>query len=177
MGTAVTDGAEGRGGSRPWSRRSALAAGGAGAVALVLAACSGGGGGDPTPRGSDDPDFELRARVFDAEQALMAAYAATADRHPSLRGRLTAIRSQHLAHAAAVSVDGDLSVGTRPAPTPAAVPSDPEAALTSLARLERAAAAARVSDCTAVSRPELARVLSLIGGSEASHAVVLGGTS
>ncbi|MDP9433078.1 MAG: hypothetical protein M3P91_10305, partial [Actinomycetota bacterium] len=56
------------------------------------------------------------------------------------------------------------------------IPELPTAAVGALQAAERAAAAARLSDCLRISAgaPELAALLASIGASEAAHAVAIG---
>lgn len=147
----------------------------AAALVLPLGALVSCTGRDPAPGptgGPDDPDAAVRAAVADDERALVAAYDAALDADPADRAALAALREQHLAHLAAVA--GPESGAT---PDPAAATAGATAAGTpstaSLARAETRAARQRADACGRATSPDLARLLALIGASEASHAAAL----
>jgi hypothetical protein len=135
--------------------------------------------GAPAP----DPDAEISARVARAEQALLARYADTVRRHPSLASRLNPLASEHAAHLVALTSHppGGPSTAASATPTPTsgrpgpavAVPADAARAVAALATAERQAARARIGDAVAASIT-LAPVLASIGGAEAAHAALLG---
>ncbi len=176
------------------SRRAVLA----GASAVLLAGCTGRGSPEP-PR--PDPDDAVREQVSADVQRLVALYAATSTRHPSLRRRLDPLAAEHTAHLAALaggrpratpapvtsspSSAGTSSAGTssassaatassRPSASPPAVPPSPGQARSLLVRAERDGAAQRVIQSAAAS-PTLARLVAAIGASEAAHAALLRG--
>jgi hypothetical protein len=180
------------------ARRSVLIGGSVGVGLLVAGCTTAGGPSSPAPSTPARPD-PLLAELAD-ERRLVAAYDATMVRHPALRARLTAVRDDHAAHAAAlVTALGPAappSPGTPAAPpspgTPAAtasptvslstgvesggsgsrVPATAAAAVAALRAAERAAASARGT--VALSAPaDRARLLAGISASEASHVAVL----
>ena len=142
------------------SRRAVLAVGAGIAGAGVLAAC-----GDSTAASgpANDP---VATEVAGAEQALIAQYQAFITTFPQLKVELTPILDQHADHLKALGV-----TTTATAATVAAY--DPRTAVAVLADAEREAAKARRSSCVAATNPELARLLTLIAASGASHAPTL----
>lgn len=145
------------------TRRTALALlAGAG-----LAACTSGGDSDADTSPTADPDAGTRAEVVAQEWALVALYDAALTVPSGRAEELTLIRDQHIEHARAL--------GSTPAtPTPpasASVPPVPSAQ--DLAAAEADAVRARVNACSRAVEPELARLLALIGASEAGHAAFL----
>jgi hypothetical protein len=117
-------------------------------------------------------DQLVAQRVAAAEQALLAAYDATAVAHPELAGRLAPFRADHAAHLQGL-VPGSLA-NAAPYPTNAPLLSAPTAAeiFQSLADLEHSAASARLDD-VATTSGSLARLIASIGGCEAAHAALL----
>lgn len=113
----------------------------------------------------------VRLEALGAELDLIAVYQATIAARPDLASVLTVILDQHREHARA------LEVTEADAPTPA--PRAPAAALDlgGLRELERRAAGLRAGACVRAGNPELARLLALIGASEAQHVAVLAGVS
>lgn len=188
------------GANLPMTRRRMLAVIGAGAVAGLaglasLAGCkpsnrdnaatgSGGAGATTTTKpdaGAAAADTVVR-RAADNERALIAAYDGAASAHPDLAARLQTLRADHVRHLEGLvpGASHTLPATTTPTPTPTLTPSappvsatePPRSALTGLATLEHAAAAARVSDAVATSG-SLARLLASIGGCEAAHESLL----
>jgi hypothetical protein len=174
------------------ARRSVLIGGSVG-VGLLVAGCTSDGPSDPAPTSPPPPD-PLLAELAD-ERTLIAAYDATMVRHPALRARLSAVRDDHAAHAAAlVTALGPAAPPSPAATTPAtvsptvspstgvgsggtqpsgsAVPATAGAAVAVLRAAERAAASARGT--VALTAPaDRARLLAGISASEASHVAVL----
>jgi hypothetical protein len=167
------------------ARRRVLIGGTVGA-GLLLAGCTSDGPSGSAPTTPPPPD-PLLAELVD-ERRLIAAYDATIGRYPALRARLTAVRADHAAHAAALvtalgaeapvspsaSVSrsaGPSATGGAPSPTPA-VAATAGAALAALRAAERSAASARGT--VALTAPaDRARLLAGISASEASHLAVL----
>ncbi len=150
----------------------------------------------PKPAASALSPEQLDAqRIAAAEQDLLAAYDAITVAHPELAGRLATFRADHVAHLQAL-VPGATPSGPPPSTTPASTasastspsstspsstasagpplssPPASSAILHQLADLERAAAAARLSD-VATTSGSLARLIASIGGCEAAHAALL----
>ena len=124
---------------------------------------------DTTP--SPSADELLTERVVADVRRLGRRYAAAGAAVPSLRRRLAPLADE---------VDRHLdALGARPA-TPAPSPgaaAGTVAATTVLRRLRtaaRTAAERRLADSTAAQDPQLARLLASVGGSNLTHAVVLG---
>ena len=174
------------------ARRSVLIGGAVGA-GLLAAGCTAAGPSSPAPTTPAPPD-PLLAELAD-ERRLVAGYDATIARHPALRARLTAVRDDHAAHAAALVT----ALGPAAPPSPAApaatasptaspgvapstgtessgggtrVPATPAAAVAVLRAAERAAASAR-GTAALTAPPDRARLLAGISASEASHVAVL----
>ena len=156
------------------SRRAVLIGGGL----LALVGCS--SGGTPEPDEEVDPDARIRTEAADDVRRLAELYATAAAAHPTLRDDLAPLAAETAAH---------LSALDRPPPTPttstaSTPPSGPPSTTStapataaegrqSIAQAERRAAEARVNDLTLAS-PALARLLTAIGASEATHATILG---
>jgi hypothetical protein len=175
------------------ARRSVLIGGSVG-VGLLVAGCTSDGPSSPAPSSPAPPD-PLLAELAD-ERRLIAAYDATIVRYPALRARLTAVRDDHAAHAAALAT----ALGPAAPPSPATasptaspgvspsdragsgetvpsgsgvpVPGTVRAAVAALRAAERAAASAR-GTIALTARPDRARLLAGISASEASHVAVL----
>jgi hypothetical protein len=145
----------------------------AGTLLLALAACA---EGNATDSGYSPGDGALRRQAAADEQRLLAAYAATAARHPDLASRLAVPWQQHREHAARLAGSTRASAGMSGAPsaTPSvpAVPASAVAAERALATLERAVAAARLQACGAAGR-QLAPLLGSLAAAELVHADVL----
>ena len=175
------------------ARRSVLIGGSVG-VGLLVAGCTSDGPSSPTPTSPAPPD-PLLAELAD-ERTLIAAYDATTARYPALRARLSAVRADHAAHAAALvtalgpaappSPASSSPSGTSPSPSGTSsggtasggtasggpVPGTVGAALAALRAAERAAASAR-GTVALTAPPDRARLLAGISASEASHVAVL----
>jgi hypothetical protein len=170
------------------TRRTVLqTAGGAALVATgwALAACDTSPSAEPSPlpgsQHTDDPvtNRQRRDAVAD-ENALLAAYQETGQRHPTLHGILAIPLAHHAAHLKALGVT--VSSGTASAVAPASttppaatgnVPADPLLALRSLAAREQTVARNRRLAC-ATATGEWAGLLGSIGACEAGHAALLG---
>ena len=141
----------------------------AGPVAALAACTSGGEQSDQAPATSPAATDAMPRAAAD-EAALVAQYEAAlervADGQTELRAALSQIRDQHRAHLDALG-------GATDAPPPATLPSGTAAVLAELIDAERAASKERIDACVDTPDPDLARVLSLIAASEASHVPVL----
>lgn len=135
----------------------------------------------PTPTPTVAPTAAVDpvvARAAAAEKALLLAYDTAALAHPELAGVLTPLRADHAEHlrgllpAAETSPPANKGVASS---NPAASTAPSDLVLAELASLERAAAAARLTDVAATGG-SLARLLASIGGCEAAHAALLVGT-
>ena len=149
----------------------ALVAGGVG----LLAGCSlGGPSPTPTPE-VPEPGVDALRTALAEEQALLAAYAAAAGRHPALVPLLAAAESDHTDHRRVLQAVLDQLGAHSPAASPqslASVPDDPARALAALADLERDVASARME--LAVAAPaRWAPLLGVLAAGEAAHAAVL----
>lgn len=172
---------------------------------VLLGACgspaesksSGGSAPKPVPAGHADP---VRDRALAAEADLLRRYDATLAL-PSvvadsvLTARLTAIRAEHAAHAAAIKQGYTLPAAPtpstptppgspKPTPTPTAsatawsppATTDAKTTMTALAGAEQDAASARTADILAADGAT-AMLLASIAASESGHAaLLLGGT-
>ncbi|HTC69465.1 MAG TPA: hypothetical protein VK662_07850 [Acidothermaceae bacterium] len=148
------------------------------------------------------PDEALAHRVALAEAQLIGAYDDATRDHPELAALLAPLRADHAAHADALvsgiasspppsaspstalpssappsaPVVGGVGAGAgaaaAPPSSPPASPSPSSVIIGQLIALERAAAAARVTDLVTTSG-SLARLLASIGGCEAAHAALL----
>jgi hypothetical protein len=105
------------------ARRSVLVGGAVGAGLLVSGCTS---GGSPAPEPSAEPPDPLLAELAD-ENRILATYDATIARYPGLSARLSPLRADHAAHAAALATA--LGPAAPPAPTGPA-PSVPGSAAT-----------------------------------------------
>jgi hypothetical protein len=122
----------------------------------------------------------VRDRALAAEAALLAQYDAalklsSVAADGGLTAKLTAIRAEHAAHAAAIK-DGYVLAPT-PTPTPTApasqsAPTDAKTAVAMLAKSEQDAASARTTDILATDG-STAMVLASIAASESGHAALL----
>lgn len=113
----------------------------------------------------------VRLEALGAELNLIAVYEASIAAQPDLAAPLTAILEQHREHARALEVQDS------EAPTPAARSGAAAVGLDALRELERQAAGLRAGACVRAGNPELARLLALIGASEAQHVAVLAGVT
>ena len=138
----------------------------------------------PVPAGQADP---VRDRALSAEVDLLTRYDATlalpsvaAD--SALRAKLTAIRTEHAAHAAAIKqgyTPPPVSAPTAASATTWSPPAtmDAKTAVAALAGAEQSAASARTADILAADGPT-AMLLASIAASESGHAaLLLGGTA
>jgi hypothetical protein len=174
MPNADTDAPAAVGRSRPaLTRREGLLALVLLAPAGLLAACSGSADPAPASATATSPAPDLAAEVAAEESVLIAAYDAVLASPTGLDAEattlLTVIRDQHAQHRDAL--------GAPSSPTPstpaAAAQATAEAALAGLIAAEREAARSRVRACVAADDAELARLLTFIGASEASHVPAL----
>lgn len=131
----------------------------------VLAAC---GGGTPVPEA-----VEVRPSAPEApeenlldELSLIGAYLGAIAEFPELRGTLSAIADQHLAHARELGASQDQLAAVE-AIVPDAVRRGP--AITELISRERAAADMRADGAVRAQSPDQVRTLTFIAASESSH--------
>lgn len=141
----------------------------AGPAALLVSCTS--DTAEPEPTSSPTPTPEDAAGSVAAAEALLvasydAAIAALPDADPAVIALLTGIRDQHAAHRDALG-------GTSAAPDAPPQPAAQAAVIDELLAAERQAARDRIDACEAASDPELARLLAMIGASEASHVPAL----
>ena len=157
---------------RGLTRREGLLALGLLAPIGLLASCS--GSPEPTPgsTSASAPPADLSAEVAAEESVLVSTYDAVLAAATGLGGEAVAllalIRDQHAQHLE--------SLGGAAVPTPAsgtAAPVTIDAAVANLIAAERAAARSRIRACVAADDAELARLLTFIGASEASHVPAL----
>ncbi|MET7712685.1 hypothetical protein [Streptomyces sp. NPDC005407] len=154
------------------TRRRALMVTGA-AAAVVLTGCSteeperrrtSGSAADPARA-----EAALRRRLAATSGALRDQYDAVIAQHPSLAGKLAALRAAVAEHVTALAGP---AVTALPAVAPPEVPADSAAALKALATAER-----RISDAHSASlvdaEPELARLLASVAAAGAAHAYLL----
>jgi hypothetical protein len=146
----------------------------------------------PVPAGQADP---VRDRALSAEADLLKRYdaalaLASVSADSGLTAKLTAIRAEHAAHAAAMKQGyTPPPVPTRPAPAPSTppgsptpstsattwsppAPTDAKTALAALAGAEQDAASARTADILAADGAT-AMLLASIAASESGHAALL----
>jgi hypothetical protein len=138
--------------------------------AALLASCTS-DTAEPAPSASGTVPPEGAAEpVAAAEAALVAAYdaaiSALPDADPAVIALLTTIRDQHAAHRDALG-------GTSAVPDAPPQPATEAAVIDELLAAERQAARDRIDACVASPDPELARLLAMIGASEASHVPAL----
>jgi hypothetical protein len=176
MPNADTDAPRTGGASRPaLTRREGLLALALLAPAGLLAACSGSADPAPASATATSPAPDQAAEVAAEESALIAAYdavlAAQAGLDAEATALLTAIRDQHAQHRDALGAPASSAPASPAAAPPAA--STAEAALAGLIAAEREASRSRVRACVAADDTELARLLTFIGASEASHVPAL----
>lgn len=105
---------------------------------------------------------------------MLLAYDTAAAAHPDLASVLAPLRADHAAHLQGLLPSAVTSPAAIASSNPVASISPSDAVLVDLATLERAAAAARLTDVAATGG-SLARLLASIGGCEAAHAALLGG--
>jgi hypothetical protein len=141
----------------------------AGPAALLAACTSDTAEPGPTPSPTTSP--EGAAESVAADEALLvasydAALAALPDADPAVIALLTGIRDQHAAHRDALG-------GTSLVPDAPPQPAAQAAVIDELLAAERQAARDRIDACETAADPELARLLAMIGASEASHVPAL----
>jgi hypothetical protein len=160
-------------------------------LAGALRTCAGAAGGSaalPWLSGcSDDPEKPdplqvLLRQAENRERELLARYAATMRRHPSLAPQLAVPRTNHEEHLRALvgrrrartgSGEPGAQAGGRKGDNPeVSVPESAQEALAALVRAERRAADEAVG-ALAEAPARLRRLLASLGGSEASHAALL----
>ncbi len=164
---------------RPGPGRRSLLAGAAGvASAALLTGCTAGSGAD----GRASAARRLRARAAEDSAELLGRYDAVLAAHPSLAGRLGPLRAEvkQLAEAFAegrAPASASPSASGRGAAAPSAsaspsVPSDPEKAVSGLAKAERELADRRGA-ALVDAPPAEARLLASVAAAGAAHAYLL----
>jgi hypothetical protein len=113
-----------------------------------------------------------RRDAIDDENALIAAYQATEQRHPTLHAIVAIPLAHHRAHLQALGASTPTASATPTVPT---VPSDLGLALRSLAAQELTVARNRRTAC-GTATGEWAGLLGSLGACEAGHAALLGAT-
>lgn len=152
------------------TRREGLIALALAGPAALLASCTS-DTAEPQPTASPTQSAEGAAESVAAAEALLvasyeAAIAALPDADPAVIALLTGIRDQHTAHRDALG-------GTSAVPDGPPQPAAQAAVIDELLAAERQAARDRIDACEAAPDPELARLLAMIGASEASHVPAL----
>jgi hypothetical protein len=138
------------------------------AGAGVLAAC-GEQGSDVTSPGTGAKSESVPIDVAASEQALIDQYGAAITAFPALAPAFASLQSQHQEHLAALGVEAPAAASS----TAAMAATGLEAAILGLMEAERQASRARRTSCGATADPELARTLTFIAASEASHVPAL----
>ncbi len=141
----------------------AIAAGG-----TVIAACS--SSPEPAPTAAPPSSAAPGSETLANEQELIAKYNVAIAGLPTLAKELTALRDQHAQHVIALG-------GTPPdtSPSTAVVPGFPgpsagqQSIIQALSVAERSAASQRVEACVVATDGAMARTLTFIAASEASH--------
>lgn len=149
---------------RPISRREVLIVAGGVTFTGAVAACA--GSSEPATSSPAAVPDTARSDAAGNEHALLMAYDQTIATYPTLADALTPLRQQHADHLASLAVE-------TPATASYTVPTTDTAAIDALRNLERAAARSRRASCVATVDPDLARLLTAIAASEASHAPAL----
>jgi hypothetical protein len=151
------------------SRRRVLRTGlGAAVAAVSLVAC------DAERPGRRQPVPDPLNRFYRDTTALLARYEATITAVPALADRLTPLLDDHRQHVQALvrEIGPGLESSAPSAPSGAAIPTTPDAAIGALRSAEREATAAARSAC--VSAPSYrAALLGSIAAARASHAETL----
>ena len=157
----------------PLTRRQALSLAIGAGPAMLLAACTTEDASTPqvaTSGAVPGGDVTSAGAMALDESALVAAYQSVldgfADLDVSIGAVLTEIRDQHAQHRDALG-------GAPPATAAETLASSLDAAIAGLMTRERAAARARRRACVEAEDPASARLLALIGASEASHVPAL----
>jgi hypothetical protein len=157
---------------RGLTRREGLIALALVAPAGILAACTGSAEPSPPSASASAPPADLAAEVAGEESALIAIYDALLAGVPGIGDEATAlltlIRDQHVQHRDALG-----ATPAQPPSTAGTAPATPAAAISLLVAAEREAARSRIRACVAADEPDLARLLTFIGASEASHVPAL----
>ena len=158
---------------RGLTRREGLIALALVAPAGILAACTGSAEPSPPSASASAPPADLAAEVAGEESALIATYdallAAVAGLGDEATALLTLIRDQHVQHLEALGATAAqpaASTGTAPA---TACCGDQQSSSLRSAKPPAAGSA----PCVAADEPDLARLLTFIGASEASHVPAL----
>lgn len=143
------------------------------APAGLIAACTGSAEPPPGSATASALPADLAAEVAAEEAALIARYDAVLAAETGLgeetTALLTLIRDQHAQHLEAL---GGAATAVPP-PDVASAPTAQGAVITGLIAAEREAARSRIRACVAADDADLARLLTFIGASEASHVPAL----
>ena len=168
----VTDPAARAHAGRSMTRREGLIALALLAPVGLIAACSGSTEPPPGSATAPTPPTDLATDVAAEESALIATYEAVLTAAPGLSDEaialLTLIRDQHVQHRDAL---GGAAESQTPSKGPS--PATADAAVKDLIAAEREAARSRIRACVAADDADLARLLTFIGASEASHVPAL----
>jgi hypothetical protein len=165
-------------GESPWhllSRRRVLVAT-AIVVAAAVSGCTRNSSNDPA---SDRPsvDAAARDRILEDKAALLGAYAATIERHPTLRRPLDAFVRRHTAHVdalrRALAATPTASPTTTRRPHQARIPTQRSMAVRALADAEQDAADRRRSVIESALSGTFAALVASIAACENAHVVLL----
>ncbi len=138
--------------------------------ALAIAACASDPASPELPQAAINEGSALSSAANEAE--LIAQYDGYIAQFPQLAATLSPLRDQHRAHLLALGGPAE-AIATAAAATQVA---SAQAAVAQLAEAEKLAAQRRLTDCVATTDESVARILTLIAASEASHVAVLVGT-
>ncbi len=133
----------------------------------LLAACS--SDAEPGPSTPTAAPATISTAVAEQERELVAHYDATITAFPELAVALQAIRDQHIQHGTAL----DPESAAEEAPAPPEVPEGVNRAIAALVTAERRASRDRIDACVEAQDAGLARLLTFIAASEASHVPAL----
>jgi hypothetical protein len=159
---------------RPLSRRRVLAAAGIIAAAAVSGCTRNSSDGPASDRPS--VDAAARDRILDEKAALLAVYAATIERHPTLRRPLDGFVRRHTAHIGALrralAATPTNSATTR-RPHQARIPPQRSMAVRALADAEQAATERHRSVVESALSGTFAALVASIAACENAHALLL----
>lgn len=156
------------------SRRHVLAAAGIVAAAAV-SGCTG-TSSDRPPADRQSLDAAARDRILEDKAALLAVYAATVERHPTLRKPLDGFVRRHTAHVVALKralAATPTNSATTRRPHQAQVPPQQSMAVRALADAEQAATERRRSVVESALSGTFAALVASIAACENAHAVLL----
>jgi hypothetical protein len=160
---------------RPLSRRRVLAVAGIIAAAAVSGCTRNSSDGTAPDRPS--VDATARDRILDDKAALLAVYAATIERHPTLRRPLDGFVRRHTAHIdalrRALAATPTNSATTTRRPHQAQIPPQRSMAVRALADAEQAATERRRSVVESALSGTFAALVASIAACENAHALLL----